>query len=407
MLGAVHRRALTLLVAAVAAVASVAPIAAAPGERARRRAEVTAEINSLREQVSEASEEEAELLDELDGVQGRRRQLDGKVAALDRQLAVVQGEVDQAETRLEEMQRDFVRTQTNLALTQDRLLVHRRALRDRAVAAYVGNPSSATVELMLRAKDLRQVAAAAGYLESIVEVQRGTVARVTALRDAHEELRHSLESKKDAAKAQRDLVVARKSALEGVRGEHESARREVVAEEVHQGQLLGEVRARQAEFEAEIAALRAESGSVSALLRGLQAGQAPTVGGPGLLGHPVPGAVVTSGFGPRVHPILGTARMHDGVDYRAVTGTPIRAARAGSVVSAGPQGGYGNATIVDHGGSLATLYAHQSAMYVSPGTAVAAGQVIGAVGSTGFSTGPHLHFEARVAGIPVNPLPYL
>ncbi|MDP8992104.1 MAG: M23 family metallopeptidase, partial [Actinomycetota bacterium] len=131
------------------------------------------------------------------------------------------------------------------------------------------------------------------------------------------------------------------------------------------------------------------------------------VGGSGRLGHPIPGAPVSSMFGGRVHPILGTVRMHNGLDFRAGTGTPIRAAAAGTVVYAGPRGGYGNTVVVDHGGPLATLYAHQSALYVQPGAAVTQGQVVGAVGSTGFSTGPHLHFEVRVNGVPANPLAYL
>jgi len=97
-------------------------------------------------------------------------------------------------------------------------------------------------------------------------------------------------------------------------------------------------------------------------------------------------------------------RDHDGVDFAAPSGSAIRAAAAGTVVAANPRGGYGNATIVDHGGGVATLYAHQSEMFVAPGTVVGAGQVIGSVGSTGFSTGPHLHFEVRVRGIPVDPL---
>jgi len=99
--------------------------------------------------------------------------------------------------------------------------------------------------------------------------------------------------------------------------------------------------------------------------------------------------------------------MHTGVDFRGGTGTPILAAGAGTVVYAGPRGGYGNTVVIDHGGSLATLYAHQSAIHVSVGTVVVAGQVIGAVGATGFATGPHLHFEVRTGGTPVDPLGYL
>ena len=99
--------------------------------------------------------------------------------------------------------------------------------------------------------------------------------------------------------------------------------------------------------------------------------------------------------------------MHTGVDFGASEGTAIHASADGVVVSAGPQGGYGNATIIDHGNTLATLYAHQSRMIVAAGQSVKRGQVIGYVGHTGFATGPHLHFEVRANGTPVDPMRYL
>jgi murein DD-endopeptidase MepM/ murein hydrolase activator NlpD len=99
--------------------------------------------------------------------------------------------------------------------------------------------------------------------------------------------------------------------------------------------------------------------------------------------------------------------MHTGIDFGAGYGTPIHAAAAGIVVSAGPLGGYGNATVIDHGNGLATLYAHQSDIAISPGDQVGRGQVIGYVGCSGLCTGPHLHFEVRVRGTPVDPMQYL
>jgi murein DD-endopeptidase MepM/ murein hydrolase activator NlpD len=98
---------------------------------------------------------------------------------------------------------------------------------------------------------------------------------------------------------------------------------------------------------------------------------------------------------------------HPGIDLHGNYGDPIYACRAGVVVTAGWMGGYGNATILDHGGGMATLYGHQSRLAVSDGQQVTAGQVIGYVGSTGYSTGPHLHFEVRINGNPVDPAPYL
>ena len=112
---------------------------------------------------------------------------------------------------------------------------------------------------------------------------------------------------------------------------------------------------------------------------------------------------VTSDFGPRVHPIDGEVHFHTGVDLRAKEGTPIHAAAAGVVKRAGTRGGYGQAVEVDHGEGVTTLYAHASALGVQPGDRIEEGQALGWVGQTGNATGPHLHFEVRVDGRPMDP----
>ena len=174
-----------------------------------------------------------------------------------------------------------------------------------------------------------------------------------------------------------------------------------------QNDVLGQLQARKAEFQGQIAALQRQSDSLAASLRGRQAGQALAPSGHGIFSLPIPGAPITSGFGPRVHPIYGDVRVHTGIDFGASYGTPIHAAADGVVVSAGPLGGYGNATVIDHGNGLATLYGHQSSIAVAPGQSVRRGQVIGYVGCSGLCTGPHLHFEVRVRGTPVDPMQYL
>lgn len=118
-------------------------------------------------------------------------------------------------------------------------------------------------------------------------------------------------------------------------------------------------------------------------------------------------APITSGFGTRTHPLTGTSRVHTGVDLGAAAGTPIRAAAAGTVVVAGPMGGYGNAVDIRHADGTTTRYAHQSRLLVRAGQQVAAGQVIGLVGSTGASTGPHLHFEVRTSAGAIDPVAWL
>jgi len=118
---------------------------------------------------------------------------------------------------------------------------------------------------------------------------------------------------------------------------------------------------------------------------------------------PVSGRV-TSGFGNRFHPILGYARMHQGVDLAASYGAPIAAAAPGRVVAAGWAGGYGREVIIAHGGGIQTRYGHMSRLAAAVGQTVSQGQVIGYVGSSGLSTGPHVHYEVLKNGRPVNPM---
>ena len=125
-----------------------------------------------------------------------------------------------------------------------------------------------------------------------------------------------------------------------------------------------------------------------------------------LVAWPADGSKV-SNFGPRVHPIYGSVRQHNGIDLDGDTGDRVRASRSGEVILAGVRGGYGNTVVVYHGLGYSTLYAHLSAISVSAGDEVSSGDRIGSIGSSGLSTGPHLHFELRIDGKAVDPTPYL
>ncbi|MCB1450202.1 MAG: M23 family metallopeptidase, partial [Nitratireductor sp.] len=125
------------------------------------------------------------------------------------------------------------------------------------------------------------------------------------------------------------------------------------------------------------------------------------------VGNPAPGKDISSPFGSRVDPFFGRAAMHSGTDFRAPTGTPARATANGTVIDAGRNGGYGNMVEIDHGGGFTTRYAHLSAIKVTAGQKVKRGDVIGLVGSTGRSTGPHLHYEVRKGGQAIDPARFL
>jgi murein DD-endopeptidase MepM/ murein hydrolase activator NlpD len=369
---------------------------------------IARQIQSLKDQVAEVSADEADLLDKLDASNGRLNDLNGKVAEIDRRLAPVQTALAGAQGRLEELAGKVVAAENRLSEAQGQLADARDRLTAHALAAYAGQPAIARfAELLLHVRTVRQLSAGTTYIRALFQDEQATIDRYDTLRDQVSKLRDSVEQDRKTALVQRNVVGAQQRELADSRQVQDAVRQQAAAEVAQQNGLLAQLRTRKSEFQSQIAALQRQSDALAAMLRSRQAGQGLVPSGHGVLAVPIPGAPITSGFGPRTHPIYGDVRMHTGIDFGAGYGTPIRAAGDGVVVSAGPLGGYGNATVIDHGNGLATLYAHQSDMAVVPGQRVSRGQVIGYVGSTGFSTGPHLHFEVRVRGTPVDPMQYL
>ena len=144
--------------------------------------------------------------------------------------------------------------------------------------------------------------------------------------------------------------------------------------------------------------------TIAATIAVSQSGQTEPTQLVGIFTLPIPGARLGSPYGMRIDPLTGGGGFHPGVDFEASAGTPIGAAGAGLVVMAGDCGGYGNCVVIDHGNQLATVYGHQRTLIAKVGDQVTVGQVIGLVGSTGLSTGPHLHFEVRLRGVPIDPV---
>ncbi len=219
----------------------------------------------------------------------------------------------------------------------------------------------------------------------------------------------TLKSDADRLDRQQTQVEQQKNQIALITQELLSQKSEFEAQATYQNQVVDRLKTDRRALEAAEAQLAKDSQGIGALIQKRvseeRAKNGIVVLGTGQMSYPSDGEI-TSGFGWRMHPILGYQRFHSGVDFGADYGSVIRAADRGVVIFAGWYGGYGNAVIIDHGNTTTTLYGHTSELYVSEGQAIERGQPIAAVGSTGLSTGPHLHFEVRQNGEPVDPMSY-
>jgi len=396
---------LTATLAVLVAAPSVAPAGATTSQEARQR-EVSRALDRAREELHEVAAEEADLLGELKATQARRAAEDQRLAEIDQQMATARAELDAAQRELDAAIADELEARARVERAQEDLESAREAFSDQAVSAYMHDARFEPPRLLATPEHVSEMSSARVLVRALNEKQADLIGELEALEDEAADAQRDAERARSAAAGIRDEVGARAAALEAARAAQAQSQAAVAAEVANEERLLSAVRNERQAYERRIRELQAESDSIAALLRRRSSGGV-AIRGNGSMTSPLRRPVVTSSFGYRIHPIYGDRRLHAGIDMRGTTGTPIYAAAPGEVVFAGTRGGYGNAVIVDHGGGVATLYAHQSSLAVSEGDQVARGTVIGAVGSTGFSTGPHLHFEVRVRGVPVDPLGYL
>jgi murein DD-endopeptidase MepM/ murein hydrolase activator NlpD len=285
----------------------------------------------------------------------------------------------------------------------------REQISEYAASAYRGR-DLATLDALLTVGNPGDFVAGLTYLEHVAQGRADALEAGTHAREAAESARARQQvRKRDADQARRISEAAVRRAAEAEAGAA-TAEREVRAVVRQREDALRVAEDERDATEARYKELQAESARIAAAIRNRAAGGGPTVRPGARLLMPVNGWK-TSDFGMRLDPVYGVYRLHAGVDLAAPGGAPIRAAAAGEVLRAGWNGGYGNYTCLYHGRfegkGFATCYAHQSAIGVRTGQQVRQGQVIGRVGTTGASTGDHLHFEVRLNGDPVNPLPWL
>ena len=352
-------------------------------------------IGEARKRREDARAEQAAAAAQVELLEAKAEEIAGALADIEASVTYQQAEVEGA--RLAVLAAEAVATEreADLAATESLIVEARARAAEFAVEAYIDGAQNRQGTSWLEADDLVLGARMEALLADVradrgdaFDVLRRLEAEQEALRvDAREARRAADELR---AAMERDLLI-----LE----ERLAVQRDVQAE---YDRRLGNWRA-------EVAALEEEDRKLTEDIRELTRQALGIVpGSPGsesIQGYvrPVKGAI-GSGFGPRLHPIYRTTRMHNGIDMSGSTGDPIYAAKKGEIIWAGPRGGYGNVVIIDHGEGATTVYAHQSKILVSVGEQVDTGEVIGAVGSTGLSTGPHLHFEFRFYGEPKDPL---
>ncbi|HEV7722132.1 MAG TPA: M23 family metallopeptidase, partial [Iamia sp.] len=246
-----------------------------------------------------------------------------------------------------------------------------------------------------------------GYRQS-VDVQQGEA--IDRLEDARAEstrLRARARRATERAEQQRDDVESLREAAASALAESTRLAQEAAQERDRQGLLILDIQSRRVSIEARIVSLDRAADGVEGVLASFQARDPDWVPGSIWVQSPLPCTEISSEFGQRAHPILNVTRLHAGADIGASTGDPVEAAADGIVLLAEPRGGYGNTVVIAHGFSLGTVYAHNSELLVQPGQQVKRGDVISRAGTTGLSTGPHVHFETRLRGVPVNPRNFL
>ena len=384
------------------ALALVFAASAAGQDPEAEKAEVDQRISELQAEISAAKEQEGVLTSQLGAVVTELRAAQSAVEHAEGSLDLLEAELASEQSRLERLTALLAEQTQRLNRLQEE---YRRAveiLEARVRAIYIEEEPDA-LSVLVSATTLGDLIDGYEFVSRIGLQDQRIAGQVATAKKRAAAKRRATEHTQRLTAATVSVIAARTDEARSVRNELASNRDTLAAARRLKQSALAASRDTREEYLQEVDALAAESASLAAAIREAQAGASSTgTGTPSASGFiwPVNGTVV-SGFGWR------WGRMHEGIDISASSGTPIWAAAAGIVIHAGWLGGYGNLVVVDHGNGLATAYAHASAILVGVGQQVSQGETLSLVGSTGNSSGPHLHFEVRVNGAAVDPLFYL
>ncbi len=314
--------------------------------------------------------------------------------ALDAQIQSTENEIDTLEKQIEQTKKDIELKEEELKLAQEQLESHEKAFMARAGAMYEHNDIK-YVELLFKADSLSDFLTKIDMITQIMEYDDKVLTDLKETREkinlAKKQLEESLVRQEEDSKK----LETKRQSLSLALAEKEKLMKEAIKNADRYKAIY------EAAEQAEQALIRENRNAFS------QNGYNVKYTG-GRFAWPVPGSHrITSQYGERIHPVYKTRKFHSGIDVGAGYGLDIIAAADGKVTLATTNGGYGKCVVINHGSGITTLYGHCSTLLVSAGDTVTKGQVIAKVGSTGVSTGPHLHFEVRINGATTNPLNYL
>ena len=364
--------------------------------------DLTNQLDSIQQQVNQQNAAKADAETVIGSVSEQLRKIEEQL----RQATAELGTIKEQRVAVEN---DITLNERQLAEAQKRLEGRESVFYKRVRDIYI-NGRLSYLDVVIGSKDFSDFANRLEVLKRIIDSD------ITLINEIKKE-RAEIEAHKQKLEADRaKLVELEKAALaKQAEIEQKKAERNVVLQKAQNDratamQAIEELNASSAQVSAMLkerqAARAAAAAAATAQSSGGQGASDNWVQGTGQLGWPVSGEI-TSPYGYRVHPIWGTTIYHSGIDIGVDEGTPVHAADGGVVVWSGWMGGYGYAVVIDHGNGLSTLYGHNSELAVDEGQSVAKGQVISYAGSTGNSTGPHVHFEVRANGDPVDPMGYL
>jgi len=371
------------------------------GDDAGRKHQIDSQIATLQNELTAQRQHEQALRNEVNDFTTRIRALEARVGDVSLHLQTLEADLSLHQQRLDALNALF-HVQTDRLTTLRAQYRKSVAVLNRRLVDIYESDDPTTLDILFGSRSVQDAIDRVQALSEINAQDRAVSAAVAHAKAEVTAARKKTKRLRATVSAETAVIRARTAQTQAVRDELVGASNDLSSSKQQKLQDLSTLTASERGEAEEIDALQASSARIAAAIRAAQAknsGPTQTPSNAGLI-WPVQGPV-TSPFGWR------WGRMHEGIDIGAGYGTPIHAAAGGTVIYCGWEEGYGNFVVLDHGGNLATAYGHQSSIAVTCGQQVNQGDVIGYVGCTGHCFGPHLHFEVRVNGNPVDPLGYL